>query len=43
MSTLKNAYALVIGTNFDQDVPLPEVEQDAQDIYDLLTNEEFCG
>jgi len=41
MSQLDNAYALIIGVDFEQH--MPQVIQDAQDIYDALIDENICG
>ena len=43
--TMNNAYALIVGiANYQVIRPLPQtVLKDARDIYDLLTDPEYCG
>ncbi len=41
MRKFENAYALIIGVDFEQNAPT--VQRDAKAIYDVLTDEKLCG
>ncbi len=41
MSKLENAFALIIGVDYEQETET--VQRDAQAIYDVLTDEKLCG
>ena len=44
MRKFENAYALIIGVDYEQDPDLTEqVQRDAKAIYDVLTDQKLCG